>query len=122
MNGAECGACGYITCECDRIARDAEVTKDKQIKSLQAENERLTADLKAEKKQVRLIEKQCQKNGERAVNLQAENTKLKEIAALALDIHTRDPMVVMRKWGFVGVKAEELLVSKIEALKGESDG
>ena len=51
-------------------------------------------------------------------DLEAENDKLKEIASLALDIHTRDPLVVSAKWGFTGPKAEELLVAKIEALKG----
>ena len=34
--------------------------------------DRLTAELEAEKKQVLLIEKQCQENGNRAANLQAE--------------------------------------------------
>ena len=53
--------------------------------------------------------------------LKAENAKLKEIASLALDIHTRDSFYVMEKWGFVGVNADELLVAKIEALKGKSD-
>ena len=55
---------------------------------------------------------------EKIRELQAENDKLKEIASLALDIHTRDPLVVSAKWGFTGPKAEELLVAKIEALKG----
>jgi len=54
--------------------------------------------------------------------LKAENAKLKEIASLALDIHTRDSFYVMEKWGFVGVNADELLVAKIEALKGKSGG
>jgi len=53
--------------------------------------------------------------------LKAENAKLKEIASLALDIHTRDSFYVMEKWGFIGVNADELLVSKIEALKGKSN-
>ena len=53
--------------------------------------------------------------------LKAENAKLKEIASLALDIHTRDSFYVMEKWGFVGVNADELLVAKIEALKGKSN-
>ena len=54
--------------------------------------------------------------------VKAENAKLKEIASLALDIHTRDSFYVMGKWGFVGVTADELLVAKIEALKGKSGG
>ena len=54
--------------------------------------------------------------------VKAENAKLKEIASLALDIHTRDSFYVMEKWGFVGVNADELLVAKIEALKGKSGG
>jgi len=54
--------------------------------------------------------------------LKAENAKLKEIASLALDIHTRDSFYVMEKWGFVGVNADELLVAKIEALKGNDNG
>ena len=53
--------------------------------------------------------------------VKAENAKLREIASLALDIHTRDSFYVLEKWGFVGVNADELLVAKIEALKGESD-
>jgi len=53
--------------------------------------------------------------------VKAENAKLKEIASLALDIHTRDSFYVMEKWGFIGVNADELLVAKIEALKGKSN-
>ena len=75
-------------------------------KALQAENARLKALLSHSKTQLEYDE------------LQAENDKLKEIASLALDIHTRDPLVVSAKWGFTGPKAEELLVVKIEALKG----
>lgn len=50
--------------------------------------------------------------------LQAENKKLWEIANLALDLHTRDPVIVRAGWGCFGEDAEELLVEKIEALKG----
>ena len=79
---------------------------EEQAKALQAENARLKALLEHSKTQLEYDE------------LQAENDKLKEIASLALDIHTRDPLVVSAKWGFTGPKAEELLVAKIEALKG----
>ena len=51
--------------------------------------------------------------------LQAENASLKEIADLALDIHTRDKLYVKEKWGVMGIDAEKLLVSKIEDLTGE---
>ena len=41
MNGAECGKCGHIQCQCKRIARERKETKDKLIEQLQAENKRL---------------------------------------------------------------------------------
>jgi len=56
---------------------------------------------------------------EKYINLKAENVSLKEIADLALDIHTRDKLYVKEKWGVMGIDAEKLLVSKIEALTGE---
>jgi len=51
--------------------------------------------------------------------LQAENASLKEIADLALDIHTRDELYVKEKWGVMGINAEKLLVRKIEDLTEE---
>ena len=48
--------------------------------------------------------------------------RLNEIAGLALDIHTRDTVYVTEKWGYYGPEADELLVAKIEALKGAKDG
>ena len=51
--------------------------------------------------------------------LQAENVSLKEIADLALDIHTRDKLYVKEKWGVMGINAEKLLVRKIEDLTEE---
>ena len=50
--------------------------------------------------------------------LEAANEKLQEIADMAYDLHTRDPVNVKNKWGVCGSKAEELLCKKIEALKG----
>jgi hypothetical protein len=51
--------------------------------------------------------------------LEAEIAKLKDIADLAFDIHTRDPINVKERWGAMGNAAERLLIDKIEALRGE---
>ena len=34
MNGTECVACGYITCQCDRLKREQEETYKDEIRSL----------------------------------------------------------------------------------------
>ena len=35
MNGADCGECGYITCQCARIKREEEAEKNDRVKQLE---------------------------------------------------------------------------------------
>jgi len=58
-------------------------------------------------------------NYKRCGKVKAENERLKYIAQMAYDIHTRDPLNVREKYGCCGAEIEELLCEKIEeALKG----
>lgn len=58
-------------------------------------------------------------NLKETINKQQERIKeLEEIADLAYDIHTRDPINIREKWGVWRVPAEKLLCEMIESLKG----
>jgi len=40
--------------------------------------------------------------------------ELEKIAELALDLHTKDPLIINDRWGVSGVQAEKLLCQMIE--------
>lgn len=48
--------------------------------------------------------------------LEKENDKLKEIAQIAFDIHTRSPEHLLEAYGINGVQVEKLLCDKIETV------
>jgi len=124
MSKHTCGQCEYyMNKECpfsDRTALSEGCGKFKytnpegRIDFLQAENEHLSNTVESTRQDYADL-----LDGTMEAKLQAENASLKEIADLALNIHTRDGLYVKEKWGVMGIDAEKLLVSKIEALTGE---
>ena len=85
-----------------------------ELEQLQAENEHLSNTVESTRQDYADL-----LDGTIEAKLQAENASLKEIADLALDIHTRDKLYVKEKWGVMGINAEKLLVRKIEDLTEE---
>jgi len=55
------------------------------------------------------------KNLNEIIRKQKDRIKeLEKIADLALDLHTKDPLNIKKKWGVSGVQAEKLLCEMIE--------
>ena len=89
------------------------------VNELLKDIDRLAAELDEEKGGLKVLSEILINTQAERKRLQAENVSLKEIADLALDIHTRDKLYVKEKWGVMGINAEKLLVRKIEDLTGE---
>ena len=87
---------------------------ESDIERLQAENKKLKNLNDLSKIHKEMIESSI----ERIFRLGEEIKKLKKIAELALDVHTRDPVNVKAKWGVCQANAEQKLVEMIEALEG----
>lgn len=122
MNGAECGKCGYITCQCDRIAREAEKTKDKTIKELQAalqandeEIDRLTDRNKALSKVIDEL------NEENKARFKSVLTQQNNLTRLQAEIKAKDEEIAILKQLCDEIDPTAYDRRK-KALKGATDG